>query len=340
VDLFHVIKNSLAAQQEERPAGPYSHLTKARRQREIWHAQWERSQRRTDLFQGQIARSYERLEPLTQEEERLRAWSATLHADNERQPNPVPMRMVIDGGFSGGDNLTYLIEMGYDVLAVGKGNSTVPLRQDLPAGAVWTSVTPHVQLWEGPPATVGVCPYPLRRVLQHWQAGKQERYSLFVQYPAEEEMPLPELFVTYHQRQRVEAGIKQGKSVFGGRGVRIRSAAGLELLNQFAFVFWPNFVHWATDWLRPKVCQTSQPFEVALRTVKTQVRVGAHTSATMVTASHSRVLAFSLQGPYPGVRLELEGVYVFQLPLPLFQCVEPDPLVPLLPRRLLSPPDG
>jgi hypothetical protein len=153
-------------------------------------------------------------------------------------------------------------------------------------------------------------------------------------------MPLPELFVTYHQRQHVEAGIKQSKSVFGGRGVRIRSAAGLELLNQFAFVFWPNFVHWATDWLRPKVCQSNQPFEAALRTVKTQVRVGAQTSATVVTAPHSRVLAFSLQGPYPGVRLELEGAYVFQLPLPLFQCAEPDPLVPLLHRRLLSPPDG
>lgn len=47
--------------------------------------------------------------------------------------------------------------------------------------------------------------------------------------------------------QHVGAGVKQSKSVFGGRGVRIRSAAGLELLNQFAFIFWPNIVHWATE---------------------------------------------------------------------------------------------
>jgi len=330
----------LAVQQGEKPAGPYSHLAKARRRRDSWRSQWKRSRRREETLQGQVTRIQERLDCLAQEEETLRAWSATLRADNESQPNPVPMRMLLDGGFSGGDNLTYLIEMGYDVLAVGKGKSAAPLRQELPAGAVWTSVTPQVRLWEGPATTVGGCPYPLRRVLQHWQAGEQERYSLFVQYPAEAKMPLPELFVTYHQRQHVEAGIKQSKSVFGGRGVRIRSAAGLELLNQFAFVFWPNFVHWATDWLRPKVCQSNQPFEAALRTVKTQVRVGAQTSATVVTAPHSRVLAFSLQGPYPGVRLELEGAYVFQLPLPLFQCAEPDPLVPLLHRRLLSPPDG
>lgn len=330
----------LSAQQGEKLVGPYSRLAQARRQRESWRVQWVRAGRRADLLQGQIAHTQQHLAQLVQEEERLRTWLAVLQADNENQPNPVPMHMLIDGGFSGGDNLTYLIEMGYNLLAVGKGNTAAQLRKELPTDAVWTLVTPQVQLWEGEPATVGRCSYPLRRVLQHWQAGEQERYSMFVQYPAETDMPLPALFDTYHQRQQVEAGVKQGKSVFGGRGVRIRSAAGLELLNQFAFVFWPNFVHWATDWLRSKVCQSTPPFEAALRTVKTQVRVGAHASATLITTPHSRVLAFSLQGPYPGVRLELEGVYVFQLPLPLFQCTESDSLGSLFPRRLLSPPDG
>jgi len=197
-----------------------------------------------------------------------------------------------------------------------------------------------VRLWEGPVAVVGQCPYPLRRVLQHWQAGEKERYSLFLQYPADSPLPVAEVFAAYHQRQHAEAGVKQGKSVFGGRGVRIRSAAGLELLNQFAFVFWPNFVHWATDWLRPKVRQSNPAFAAVLRTIKTQINVAAQTPATVITAPGSRILAFNPEGPYPGVHLELEGVYAFQLPLPLFQCQEPDSLVPLPPRRLLSPPDG
>lgn len=331
---------ALGAQQGEKAVRPYSRLAKARRRSESWQQQLECSRRREEAIRGKIARYQEQLDRLTREAEAVQEWYATLLADNATNPNPVPIRILLDGGFSGGDNLTYLIEMGYDVLVVGKGTSAAALRQELPAEAVWTPVTPQVRLWEGSVAAVGECPYPLRRVLQHWQAGEKERYSLFLQYAADSTMPLAEVFATYHQRQHAEAGAKQGKSVFGGRGVRIRSAAGLELLNQFAFVFWPNFVHWATAWLRPKVQQSGKAFEAALRTVKTQVQVAAQTPATVTTAPGSRVLAFSLEGPYPEVRLELEGVYAFQLPLPLFRYKEPDPLVPLSPRRLLSPPDS
>jgi len=330
----------LAAKPGDQPLRPHSQLAKARRQRESWQRQLERSRRREESIRGKIARYQEKIDRLSPEEAALQQWYAALLADNAANPNPVPIRILLDGGFSGGHNLTYLIEMGYEVLAVGKGTSALALRQERPAGAVGDQVTPQVQLWEGVPAVVGECPYPLRRILQHWQAGEKERFSVFLQYPAHAALPLVEVFTAYHQRQHVEAGVKQGKSVFGGRGVRVRSAAGLELLNQFAFVFWPNFVHWATAWLRPKVRQSSKVFEAVLQTVKTQVRVAAQTPATVFTAPGSRVLAFSQDGPYPDVRLELDGVYAFQLSLPLFRCQEPGDLAPLSPRRLLSPPDG
>jgi hypothetical protein len=330
---------ALESRRGQKPVRPYSCLAKARRQRESWQGQLERSRRQQEAIRRKITRYQEKIAQLTQEKAAWKAWYASVLADNGANPNPLPIRILLDGGFSGGDNLTYLIEMGYDVLAVGKGMSSAGLRQELPAAAVWTPVTAHVRLWEGPVATVGVCPYPLRRVLQHWQAGEKERFSLLLQYPANATMPLVELFSAYHQRQHAEAGVKQGKSVFGGRGVRIRSAAGLELLNQFAFVFWPNFVHWATDWLRPKLRYSNTAFEAALQTVKTQVRVAAQTPATVITTPGSRVLAFSSEGPYPDVRLELDGVYAWQLPLSLFCCQKPEPLIPLSPRRLLSPPD-
>jgi hypothetical protein len=230
--------------------------------------------------------------------------------------------------------------MSYDPLAVGNGQSAEALRREQTADAIWTTVTPHVALWEGDPAAVGECPYPLRRILQRWQAGDRSRYSLFLQYQDGPWLPLSEVFPTYHQRQHVEAGVKQGKSVFGGRGVRIRSAAGLELLNQFAFVFWPNFVHWATDWLRPKVQSWNKQFEATLKTVKTQVRVAAQTPATVFTTAGSRVLAFSDEGPYPKARLQLAGLYAFQFPLLLFQCEAPTCSISLAPRQLLSCPDG
>jgi hypothetical protein len=330
----------LTAQQADQPPRPYGRVAKARQQQAAWQQQLARSQRRAGLLEEKMARYRHKIAHLTQESERLQQRSAELEADNAANPNPVPLRIGLDGGFSGGDNLTCLIELGYDLLTVGKGTSARALRREVPAQATWTPVTAHARLWEAPVATVGRCPYPLRRIMQHWQGGDKQRYSVFLQYPADAAMPLPTVFAVYHQRQTVEAAVKQGKSVFPSRGLRVRSAAGLELLNQFAFVFWPNFVHWATDWLRPRVRQGHPAFAAALRTVKTQVRVGAQTPATVYTAPGSRVLAFGEEGPYPGVRLELEGIYAFQLPLPLFQCPEAQPQVARPPRRLLSPPDG
>jgi hypothetical protein len=90
---------------------------------------------------------------------------------------------------------------------------------------------------------------------------------------------------------------------------------------------------------RAKVRQSHPAFEAALQTVKRQVRVAAQTPATLVARPGTRVLAFSEEGPYPGVHLALNGVYAFQLPLPLFQCAAARPNT-LAPRRLLSPPGG
>jgi hypothetical protein len=331
---------TLEAKYGDKPIKPYSRLAKARQRQKTWRRQLGNSQQRQVTIQRKIAYHQGRIAKLSQRRDDLSRWYAELQADNATNPNPVRIRINLDGGFSGGDNLTYLIEMGYDPLAVGNGQSAEALLREQAADAVWTAVTPHVGLWEGKPAPVGECPYPLRRILQCWQAGDKSRRSIFLQYQDAAWLPLAEVFPTYHQRQHAEAAIKQGKSVFGGRGVRIRSAAGLELLNQFAFVFWPNFVHWATDWLRPRVHNGNKPFEATLQTVKTQVRVAAQTPATVFTTSGSRVLAFSDEGPYPEVRLQLAGIYAFQLPLLLYSCEAPTRYLSSVPRQLLSPPNG
>lgn len=328
----------LEAKQGGKPVGPYSRLAKAHRQKESWQRQLERSRRREEEIRVRIGRLQEKIDRLVQEKEKVDAWHAALLVDNAANPNPVSICVLLDGGFSGGEGLAYLIEMGYDLLTVGKGKSALALQREMPPEPEWIEATPHVQLWEGVPGVVGECPYPLRRILQHWHAGEKERNSLFLEYPVASTRSPEQVFVDYHERQHAEAGIKQGKGVFGGRGLRIRSAAGLELLNQLAFVFWPNFVHWATDWLEPRVRQSNTAFDATLRTVKTQVRVGAQTPADLVTAPGSRVLIFSSEGPYPGVHLQLDGVYVFQPHLPLFRYSDSTTGAPLPPRRLLSPP--
>lgn len=335
-----LLLRELEERQGDKPAGPYSRLSKARQQKATCERQMQRAQQQAQTAQRRKGFHQRQLERLLPQKDALEQWLAVLQADNAANPNPIEACMHLDGGFSGGDNLAYLIELGYDVLAASKGTTTLALQKELPTPAHWETASSQVRLWEGPLATVGSCPYPLRRILQHWQAGDKQRYSTLLQYPAESSLGLPEVFRHYHRRQHAEAGIKQGKNVFGGRGVRIRSAAGLELLNQFAFVFWPNFVHWATDWLRSQIYQSSRAFDAALATVKTQVRVGTQTTATVFIAPGSRGLVFSDDGPYPNVRLRLEGTYAFQLPLPLFRCEPAAHMRSKSLKQLIGPPDA
>jgi hypothetical protein len=335
-----LLLNELEACQGDKAASPYSRLSRARQQKATWERQLQRAQKQAQTAQRRMGFHQRQLDRLLPQKDTLEQWLAALQADNAVNPNPVEVCIHLDGGFSSGDNLTYLIELGYDILAASKGTTTLALQKELPSTAHWETASSQVRLWEGPLDTVGPCPYPLRRILQHWQAGDKQRYSTLLQYPAASSLSLPEVFRHYHRRQQAEAGIKQGKNVFGGRGVRIRSAAGLELLNQFAFVFWPNFVHWATDWLRSQIYQSSRVFDAALETVKTQVRVGTQTPATVFIAPGSRGLAFSDDGPYPGVRLRLEGTYAFQLPLPLFRCEPTAHMRSKSPHRLIGPPES
>ena len=67
------------------------------------------------------------------------------------------------------------------------------------------------------------------------------------------------------QVQAVEAGVKEGKGVFEMHHLKVRSAPGLYLQEQFA-VFAANFVRWAAHWLATQCPQlpsgwqeTSQP---------------------------------------------------------------------------------
>lgn len=319
---------------------PYAHRAKLQRQQQSWQSQLEHCQKRQDAIRHKITYHQAQIESLQKQRETLEKWCAQLRADNAANPNPVRIRIKLDGGFSGGDNLAFLIEMGYDLLAVGpKGTAGVILKAR-PPEAVLTPVTAHVDLWEGSPGPIGTCPYALRRIAQCWQAGEKSRQSSFVLYEDEPALPLAEVFTAYHERQQVEAGIKQGKSVFGGRGVRIRSAAGLELLNQLAFVFWPNFVHWASEWLRTQVQSGIEQLQPVLQTVTTQVQVAAQATAEVITTPGSQVLVFSRNGPYPQVRLLLGGIYSFQYPLPLYQCEVPARFVRTTPRPLLSSPSG
>jgi hypothetical protein len=124
-------------------------------------------------------------------------------------------------------------------------------------------------------------------------------------------LPTADLFPTYHERQDVEAGIKQGKGTFSFIKLRVRSPAGIRLLDQFALFFWPNFVRWAADWLAAQVQGEQKRFAQVLQEVRTQVRVAANTPAVLLTNVSGQMVEFATDGPYAGTPIRLDGLFAY-----------------------------
>jgi hypothetical protein len=251
-------------------------------------------------------------------------WLAQLEVDNATNPNPVRMRWLLDGGFGDAENVTYLIEMGYDLYTIAhNGKITQALRKEVPDGAQWTQAGVRTQALDMARHKLGHCPYPVRLTLLRWPDGDVLKYSTLVSFSDADTLPTADLFPTYHQRQDVEAGIKQGKGTFSFTKLHVRSPAGIRLLGQFALVFWPNFVRWAADWLADRIHDDTQRFTQVLRQVRTQVRVAANTPAVVLTNGSGQLLEFSADGPFAGVQIQLDSPFVYQFPMPLFNAKEP-----------------
>jgi hypothetical protein len=298
-------------------------LAKARKQKASWERQLQSALEQESQARRILRQHQQRLEVLTAERDALLNWLAKLEVDNAMQPNPVRMRWLLDGGFGDAENVMFLIEMGYDLYAMAHGGKTTQaLLKEVPADADWVQAGVRTQALDMNRQQIGACPYPVRLTLLRWQAGDAFKHSTLISFSDVEELPTADLFPTYHQRQDVEAGIKQGKGTFSFTKLRVRSPAGIRLLGQFALVFWPNFVHWAADWLADRLQGEEDCFRQVLREVRTQVRTAANTAAVVLTNASGQMLEFAADGPYHGTQIRLDGPFVYQFPMPLFQTSE------------------
>jgi hypothetical protein len=313
----------LEAQEAGKPARPHSRLAQGRKQKAIWERQLQSALEQESQARQVLDQHQQHLDTLLVERNELLNWLAQLEVDNATQPNPVPIRWLLDGGFGDVPNVTYLIEMGYDVYVIGHGGSTTQsLLKEVPADAPWSQVGVRTQALDVDRHQLGRCPYPVRLTLLRWQAKHEFKHTTLISFSDAEELPTAELFPTYHQRQDVEAGIKQGKGTFCFTKLRVRSRAGIRLLGQFALVFWPNFVRWASGWLAGQVQGENDRFEQVLQEVRTQVRIAANTAAVVLTNARGQMMEFASNGPYPGAQVRLDGPFVYQFPMPLFQTWE------------------
>ena len=300
---------------------PHSKLAQARKRKASWERQLLSALDREAQARGVLCGHQQRLEQLTAERDTLVNWLAQLEVDNATNPNPVRMRWLLDGGFGDAENVTYLIEMGYDLYTIAhNGKTTQALCKQVPDGAQWTQAGVRTQALDMARHKLGDCPYPVRLTLLRWQEGDTFKYSTLVSFSDVDALPTADLFPTYHQRQDVEAGIKQGKGTFSFTKLHVRSPAGIRLLGQFALVFWPNFVRWAADWLVDQIRDDTERFTQVLRQVRTQVRVAANTPAVVLTNASGQMLEFSADGPFAGVQIQLDNPFVYQFPMPLFNA--------------------
>jgi hypothetical protein len=265
-----------------------------------------------------IARHQALLQQLATEATELQAWLQQLENDNQTNPNAPVCLVRMDSGFCSGVNLTWLIEMGYQVETKAPNDqTTTALRNSLPAVS-WTRVGDNAEMIEGGGYTLHGCPYPVRVALERFHIGTTARYATLLQYRDDVAPPsLASWFRTYNARQLIEAGNKELKSgVFHIQHLMTRSAAGIQIQVLFAGLA-ANTLRWALPWLQQCTAASSPQWTRTLNSPKRQVRVAANTAALVQQTPRGTSLQFGAKSALAGTTLFLRGISAFQLPLGL-----------------------
>jgi hypothetical protein len=310
----------LEADYEAQGRSERPHCQMAKRRGKLLAAQKRETRGWRDLkkYQTKAGRIWQQISEKQAELLALDERLAYLEADNWANPNPVPMLLRIDAGFSTGPNLAWLIEMGYTVLSKAHHNSsTDSLRRRLTPQTQWTRVGKNAEAVAMGQYYQNDCPYSLQAMLVRYHLPDKVRHTTLFYYDHLPPPALPDWFGLYNARQTIEAGIKEGKGVFTLKRHLVRSPIGMKLQEQFA-LFGANFVRWAAAWVKDLLHQANQNFTTAIDQVKTLVRIVSRTRARWIRNTVGSTLIFDDAGPFAGTIICLSGTIAIQLPLPLF----------------------
>jgi len=305
---------------EGRPQRPHNKLNLARARAAVQSKRLPRLEERIRQGQQRVAAAAQRLEHGGAEGARLAARLEQLEQDNATNCAPIAAEFRLDGGFGTGENLALLIEWGYEVYTKPYSAQVMGrLRAEVNEQTTWTKVGGNAEVVGVAALKVHGCPYAVDGALERFYTGETLRYSSLVHYG--NDLVLRDLagwFREYNGRQTIEAGIKEGKGVFAMHHLKVRSLPGLYLQEQMAR-FAANFVRWAGQWLVTHCEQVStQRVGLGGGGVKSQVQVGAHTSAWVSQEDGRWIVEFTDQSVYAGSRVHTRE-WAFQLPLPLFR---------------------
>ncbi len=243
----------------------------------------------------------------------LRAWQAQLATENEANPNAPAIDVRIDAGFASGENLTWLLEMGYAPnTKAPNARTTTALRAQLPRGAAWEKVGDNAEMVLVGERQLHGCPYPLTVALERFKIGRTFKYATLVRVGAAP--ALPDWFAQYNARQTIEAGNKELKGTFFVQHLMSRSTAGIQLQVLFSGLA-ANVVRWAQPWLASCATDPTPTVQHTLNSPKALVRVAANATALVQQTRDGTTVLFGPRSALPGAAFALRGVPAIQLPL-------------------------
>ena len=302
-----------------KPSGVLSAVARKRLQTQCagWRKQRERARQQIRRAEQVIAKHRQKIQSLETERASLRAWLAQLEIDNASNPDAPTCLWRMDAGFGSGENIAWLIEMGYAVETKSpNAKTTRALQKRVTPKTKWTRVGANAEMIAWRNYSVNTCPYPLTVGLERFGLGHSVEDATLICYHDDPTLPdLPSWFQEYNGRQTIEAGNKEMKGTFKVQHLMSRSLAGIQLQVIFAGLA-PNLVRWSSAWLREQVAAPTPKVTAMLASVKTMVRIGANSPASVQRLPHGTSLHFAPSSALPGVVLYLSGQHAYQLALP------------------------
>lgn len=288
-----------------------------------WRKQRDRAHQQIQRAEQVITKHRQKIQALEAEHDALRAWLTQLEAENASNPDAPTCLWRMDAGFGSGENIAWLIEMGYAVETKSpNAKTTAALRKRVTPKTPWTRVGANAEMIAWRNYRVNQCPYPLTVGLERFNLGRAVEYATLITYRDDPGLPdLPSWFEDSNGRQTIEAGNKEMKGTFKVQHVMSRSLPGIQLQVIFAGLA-PNLVRWSSAWLREQVIAPTPKVAAMLSSVKTMVRIGANSPANIQRLSHGTSLHFTPSSALPGVVLYLSGQRAYQLALPFNRPLE------------------
>lgn len=315
----------LEAQYHERQRceRPYSALAKARQRLNLLKGKLGRAEKRLATLAQHLINDQEQLCLLQQDVQRLRSRLDQCKEDNRTNFYPIQATFRLDAGFGTRENVAFLIEMGYEAYTKPYSDWLTPrLKREADQYNSWTRVGGNAEMIAWKARQFTDFPYPLDVALERFYTGQTLRFGTLIHFGTDTvTTDLPGWFHCYNGRQLIEAGIKEGKNVFGMHHLKVRSAPAIFLQEQLA-VFAANFVRWAARWLTDQCPQLPRGWQnTAELNVKEQVTVAAHTSAWVDWQDQGCLLMFTDQSLFAGRSLHVNRQWTVQLPLPFSKNV-------------------